>query len=155
MVLRRVLAVLALTSGLAALPATARAGPRSDAELARIINAERRAHGLRPLTLSPTLSRLARNHSRAMAARDRLWHNDISHSSNHWVWLGQNVGLGALGDGGLGPSVRRLNAAFMASPPHQANILKRGANRFGVGTFISRGQIWTTINLEQTTPGWP
>jgi hypothetical protein len=40
----------------------------------------------------------------------------------------------------------------MDSPPHRANILRRKANLFGVGTYISQGRMWVTVNFEQTTP---
>jgi uncharacterized protein YkwD len=63
------------------------------------------------------------------------------------VWLGQNVGVGN--------SVEGLQRAFMDSPPHRATILRRKTNLFGVGTYISRGRIWVTVDFEQTTPGWP
>jgi hypothetical protein len=51
------------------------------------------------------------------------------------------------------PAVAGLR--IMGSPPHRANILRRKTNLFGVGTYISRGRIWVTVNVEQTTPGWP
>lgn len=81
-----------------------------------------------------------------MARKDRLWHNDISSATDHWVWLAQNVGVGR--------SVASLQKAFMDSPTHRANILRRKANLVGVGTYISKGRIWVTVNFEQTTPGW-
>ncbi|HEY7606144.1 MAG TPA: hypothetical protein VID07_05150, partial [Actinomycetes bacterium] len=83
-----------------------------------------------------------------------LWHNDISRASDHWVWLGQNVGCGSLGSDGLAASVRRIQNAFMASSGHRRNILYRNANLFGTGTWIKDGIIWVTVNFEQTTPGW-
>ena len=58
-----------------------------------------------------------------MARKGKLWHNDISSATDHWVWLGQNVGVGS--------SAEALQQAFMDSPPHRANILRRKANLFG------------------------
>jgi uncharacterized protein YkwD len=84
-----------------------------------------------------------------------LWHNDISKASDHWVWLGQNVGCGTMGSDGVVASVGRIQDAFMASAHHRANILYRRANLVGVGTWISGRTIWVTVNFEQTTPGWP
>ena len=166
MPVRRLLVLLLLVTGLTVMPVPASAGPRTDAEFVRVTNSDRRAHGLRALTVSPTLAKLSRSHSVAMARKAAqryggrcdsraLWHNDISSSSSHWVWLGQNVGCGIMGSDGIGPSVRRLQDAFMASRPHRANILYRGANLFGVGTWISGQVVWVTVNFEQTTPGWP
>ena len=31
-------------------------------------------------------------------------------------------------------------------------LLRRKTDLFGVGTYISRGRIWVTVNSEQTTP---
>ena len=123
------------------------AGPRTDAAFVRSTNALRAARGLPRLRVSATLTGLAQHHSAAMASRDRLWHNDISGATNHWVWLAQNVGVGS--------SVEALQQAFMNSPSHRANLLRRRANLIGVGTYVSHGRIWVTVNLEQTTPGWP
>ncbi len=123
------------------------AGPRTDAAFVDATNDLRAARGLPRMRVSATLSKLAYHHSVAMAGEGRLWHNDISGATDHWVWLGQNVGVGS--------SVAALQQAFMDSPPHRANILRRKTNLFGVGTYISRGRIWVTVNFEQTTPGWP
>jgi uncharacterized protein YkwD len=125
----------------------AEAGPRTDAAFVASTNALRKAKGLPKMRVSATLSKLAYRHSVAMARKERLWHNDISGATNHWVWLAQNVGVGR--------SVASLQQAFMNSPSHRANILRRKANVFGVGTYISKGRIWVTVNFEQTTPGWP
>jgi uncharacterized protein YkwD len=163
---RRLSLLLLLVVGLLALPFPASAGPRTDAAFVRATNADRRDNGLRPLATSATLAKLARSHSVAMARKSAaryggrcdsraLWHNDISKSSDHWVWLGQNVGCGSLGSDGLSASVRRIQNAFMASSGHRRNILYRKANLFGVGTWIKDGIIWVTVNFEQTTPGWP
>jgi uncharacterized protein YkwD len=140
------LLALALATGLAAVPGTARAGAAADAAFARSTNRIRAAHGLRPLRTDPVLTRLARAHARNMAARQRLYHTDLSRSVRRWVWLGQNVGY--IGRGG---SVEALQRAFMRSPPHRANLLYRGANRIGVGTWRDRrGTLWVAVDLERT-----
>jgi uncharacterized protein YkwD len=162
---RRLFLLLVLVVGLLALPVPANAGPRTDVAFVRATNADRRDNGLKSLSTSATLAKLARSHSVAMARKSAarygsrcdsraLWHNDISKSSDHWVWLGQNVGCGSLGSDGLTASVRRIQDAFMASSGHRRNILYRKANLFGVGTWIKDGIIWVTVNFEQTTPGW-
>jgi uncharacterized protein YkwD len=166
MTVRRLLVTLPLVIGLLALPVPASAGPRTDAAFVRATNADRRASHLTSLETSPTLAKLARSHSVAMARKSAasygggcnagaLWHNNISTASNHWVWLGQNVGCGSLGADGLAASVQRIQDAFMASTGHRRNILYGKANLFGVGTWIQDGVIWVTVNFEQTTPGWP
>ena len=151
MLIRRLLILSLLVFGMLLAPLLgqepAEAGPRTDAAFVASTNALRAARGLPKLRVSPTLSKLAYRHSVAMARKDRLWHNDISSATNHWVWLAQNVGVGR--------SVASLQQAFMSSPTHRRNILRRKANLVGVGTYISKGRIWITVNFEQTTPGWP
>ena len=165
MSVRRLFMLLVLVVGMFALPVPANAGPRTDAAFVRATNADRRANGLSSMRTSATLAKLARSHSVAMARKaaqryggncnaGALWHNDISKASDHWVWLGQNVGCGNLGSDGLTASVQRIQDAFMNSPGHRRNILYRKANLFGVGSWIKDGVIWVTVNFEQTTPGW-
>ncbi len=165
MSVRRLLVPFVLVAGMLALPVPANAGPRTDAAFVRATNADRRDNGLRSLSSSATLAKLARSHSVAMARKSArryggrcdaraLWHNDISKSTDHWVWLGQNVGCGSMGSDGVAASVRRIQDAFMRSPGHRRNILYRKANLFGVGTYIRNDIIWVTVNFEQTTPGW-
>lgn len=150
MPVRRLLTLLLLAAGLFFAPMVGQepavAGPRTDAAFVDATNDLRAARGLPRMRVSETLSKLAYHHSVAMAREGRLWHNDISSATDHWVWLGQNVGVGS--------SVAALQQAFMDSPPHRANILRRKTNLFGVGTYISQGRIWVTVNFEQTTPGW-
>jgi uncharacterized protein YkwD len=165
MAVRRLITLLLLVVGMLALAVPANAGPRTDAAFVRATNADRRDSHLSSLETSATLAKLARSHSVAMARKaarsygghcnaGALWHNNISKSSDHWVWLGQNVGCGSLGSDGLAASVQRIQDAFMASTGHRRNILYRKANLFGVGSWIKDGVVWVTVNFEQTTPGW-
>jgi uncharacterized protein YkwD len=165
MSVRRLFMLLLLVIGMLALAVPASAGPRTDAAFVRATNADRREEGRRALATSRTLAKLARSHSVAMARKAArrydgrcdsraLWHNDISKSSDHWVWLGQNVGCGTMGSDGVAASVRRIQDAFMRSTGHRRNILYRKANLFGVGTWIQDDIIWVTVNFEQTTSGW-
>ena len=123
---RRLFLLFALVVGLLALPIPANAGPRTDAAFVRATSADRRENGLKSLSSSATLAKLARSHSVAMARKSAaryggrcdsraLWHNDISKSSDHWVWLGQNVGCGSLGSGAFWPWPQALRMSAMAS----------------------------------------
>ncbi len=143
MPVRRLLAVCLLAVGLLAAPLPAHASPTDDAKMVSYVNFSREKRGLRPLRVSSFLTARARQHARQMAADGHLWHDDISTGNGYWLWLGQNVGYGT-------GSVWRLHLAFMASPPHRANILKRSANLIGVGSYRSRdGRLWMTVNFEQ------
>jgi uncharacterized protein YkwD len=150
MPVRRLLILVVLAAGVFFAPMVGQepavAGPRTDISFVDSTNDLRAARGLPRMRVSKMLTKLAYHHSVAMARKGKLWHNDISSATDHWVWLGQNVGVGS--------SVAALQQAFMDSPPHRANILRRKANLFGVGTYISQGRVWVTVNFEQTTPGW-
>ncbi len=163
MSVRRLFLLLLLVGSLLAVPLPASAGPRTTAEFVRVTNADRRAHHLRSMTVSATLTRLARAHSGEMArraaaryggrcVRGALWHNDISRQAGRWVWLGQNVGCGTLGRD-VKASVRRIQNAFMSSPGHRANILHPTATHFGASTWIAGRVIWVTVNFKQAPPG--
>ena len=161
MPVRRLLVLLALVASMLASSVPAGAGPRTDAEFVRATNADRRARDLRAIPVSTTLSKLARRQSVQMARKSArhfgghcvarsLDHNDISAVSDEWVWLGQNVGCGSVGNDGIRAAVRRIQDAFLASKHHRANIMYRRANKFGVGTYIRHGVIWVTVNFMQT-----
>jgi Cysteine-rich secretory protein family len=89
MLIRRLLILSLLVSGMLLTPLLgqkpAEAGPRTDTSFVASTNALRAQRGLPKLRVSPTLSKLAYRHSVAMARKDRLWHNDISSATDHWV----------------------------------------------------------------------
>ena len=166
MPVRRLLVLLLLIVGLLALPVPAGAGARTDAAFVRATNHSRTTYangqptGLRRMAASPTLSKLARRQSVQMARKSARWfdgecvpraldHNNISAVSHNWVWVGQNVGCGSVGGRGIGAAVRDIQEAFMASKHHRDNIRYRGANLFGVGTYVTDGVIWVTVNFMQ------
>jgi uncharacterized protein YkwD len=163
MSVRRLLLLVLLVGSLLALPLPASAGPRTTAEFNRVTNAARRAHGLRPMTVSPTPDQAGpgplgsdgppgRGTLRRPLRPPCPWHNDISRKAGRWVWLGQNVGCGTLGRDGVKASVRRIQNAFMSSPGHRRNILYPRATSFGASTWIAGPIIWVTVNFKQS-PG--
>ena len=122
MSVRRLLMLLLLVTGMLALPFPASAGPRIDAAFVRATNADRREVGLSrwpprpPWPGWPGRTRwpwpAGPPAATGAAVTRALWHNDISKASDHWVWLGQNVGCGSLGSDGLTASVRRVQNAL-------------------------------------------
>ncbi|MBW3613778.1 MAG: CAP domain-containing protein [Actinobacteria bacterium] len=105
------------------------------------INARRSAAGMAPVSFSPALASVARNHSQAMVNRRTL-----SHSSNlpaavsavlpGWQAVAENVGVGE--------SLADVNAKFMTSAGHRANITGN-YNLAGVGAVTGDdGQVWVT-----------
>jgi uncharacterized protein YkwD len=155
-VLRVLLSILLAVTVLGAAPAAdaaygdhcRRAGHSlvAEADLLRSTNNLRAYVHLSRLRTSLTLSRVAQQHAKAMAARQRLghvlWHTDIAPYVRNWAWLGQNVGVG--------PSVAWLQHAFLHSPGHRANMFYRRANRIGVGAWCDGGgSLWVAVDLMQ------
>jgi len=97
-----------------------------------LINADRAAAGLPPLTWSSCLAGIAAGQSAAMAARGQIYHgNGVNQAfgcglgSTH---SGENVGFWS---GGINDA--QLNTMFMNSPGHRANIM---------GSFTYVGTAW-------------
>jgi uncharacterized protein YkwD len=134
----------------AAAPASA-ASPCASGASARattlcLINAERSAHGVRPLRLEKRLSRASLRHSRDMVAHHYFAHESRNGSgfsariaSTGWMsgrsrWnVGENL---AWGSGRLA-TPRSIVAAWMHSAGHRHNILQPHFHVIGIG--ISAG----------------
>ncbi len=105
-------------------------------------NKVRAQNGVAPLRASTRLRRAATGHSKDMVAAgyfehtspggttmvDRILSADYVRSGQGWM-LGENL---AWGTGSLG-TPRGAMKAWMGSPGHRANILKRGFRELGVG----------------------
>ncbi len=105
-------------------------------------NKMRAQNGLAPLRENRRLRRAARAHSRDMTAAgyfehtapdgttmvDRILRSDYVRKGQGWM-LGENL---AWGTGSLG-TPRGAMKAWMDSPGHRANVLKRGFRELGVG----------------------
>lgn len=106
------------------------------------LNGERRAHGLPALREVADLDSVAQRWSRQMADASRLAHNPrLTSQVSGWQVLGENVGEG--------PTVGDLDAAFMASPEHRANVLDRDYTQVGVGTVRRGGILWITVDFRR------
>ena len=116
----------------------AQAQPRPDLEIQMLemVNAERRAVGLKPVKPDVQLTQLARDHSRDMFARGYF-----SHVSPDGKDLGnrlQQARLGYLSAGenlALAPTLYTAHTGLMHSPGHRANILRPQFGRLGIGVL--------------------
>jgi uncharacterized protein YkwD len=126
-------------------PASADAPNTMSAQLAVAfewaIDVERGHVGLGPLVVDPAVSQQAQEWSGGMAlfntlAEDRLYVAEMSTAAPGMTRYGENVGVG--------PSAASVEAAFMASPPHRANMLGNYTH-VGVGVFVAgNGMVWVT-----------
>jgi uncharacterized protein YkwD len=111
---------------------------QAEADIARLVNADRAKAGLRPLTVDAQLADVARKHSTDMrdhnffghisprtgSAEDRLRRADIgAHTIRENVAMGYTSG--------------EVERGLMASPGHRANILDKDVSRLGVGVALN------------------
>lgn len=142
--LGRIIAVTAtMCAAIAACPLpSAHASNAEEADYLARINDERRAHGLRALREKTDLDRVAQRWSEHMADANRLQHNPrLTRQVTGWRVVGENVGEGG--------TIRDLDAAFMASPEHRANVLDRDYTQVGIGTVRRDGILWITVDFRR------
>jgi uncharacterized protein YkwD len=149
-------AAVALLMGLIALGTTAcfpdtSPNPPSDpyfAAMYNAINRDRVNNGLPPLTNSPKLGNLAGTWAAQMSQDGYLHHQNLSailYSSDFQAYhtLGENI---IVAPGFY--SADQLEAAWMNSAPHRANILSGNFNVVGVGmVWGPDGRIWAVADF--------
>lgn len=103
---------------------------------ASMISGYRTGRGLPPVTVDPVLNRMAADQARAMAAVDQVGHNvkGVGSFEKRLAASGFDAGVAVEN---VGAGYRTLAEAFSGwrdSPPHNANMLKAGVTRLGIGT---------------------
>lgn len=138
-------AFLAGCPGAALRPSRTNAGAVRAAVLC-LVNRERATHGERPLVPDPQLMASAQAHTDSMASQNYFEHvgphgeTPLTRmratgylSSSHAAYeVGENIGWGTLWEG----TPRAVVAAWMASPPHRANILDTRFHDTGIGVSM-------------------
>jgi len=154
-ILLSVVALALTTSGVASSASSELAQTRSTASVTRVtsleglliqqINAVRVTHGLHRLTRSSALARTAVGHSLAMATQGffthesadgkPFWHRvEQSYTRRTHGWtVGENLAM----FGNASPSAPAIVEAWMASPPHRANLLRPIFREAGVGIVFN------------------
>lgn len=113
-----------------------------EASFASMINADRRAHGLKPLRVVSDLTLVARSWSGVMARAHDISHNPrLTRQVGAWRAVGENVGMGG--------AARQLHLAFMASPAHRANILSTKYTELGIGLASRNGVLYVTEDFRR------
>jgi uncharacterized protein YkwD len=94
------------------------------------INHDRTANGLVGLSIQTSLMDKAQIWANHLASVGSLSHSNVAEGADPGWWiLGENVGSG--------PSVEAIEAAFMRSPGHRANILNPEFNWAGAGVAVA------------------
>ena len=104
------------------------------------VNASRQDARLAALNVDNAAMAKAQAWSEHMASTGVLEHSGggtrvTTTGLTNWCAVGENVGYG--------PSLDRIHAAFMASPPHKANILGK-YDRVGTGVAKKGDVYWVT-----------
>lgn len=111
-----------------------------------LINDERAAAGIGPLSFNSNLNDASEDHSRWMLDTDTFSHSGAGGSSagdrivaagydleGNWSW-GENIGWQSeRGDPGFEDDVRSIHDSLMNSPGHRANILNPAFDEVGLG----------------------
>ena len=104
--------------------------------MAALINQQRAANGLGPVTEDARLSRASRDHAQDMVTNDYFSHRGLNGSdlgtraraAGYNCVAAENIAWGQ-------QSEVEVMTAWMNSPGHRRNILLRDAEEFGVGRF--------------------
>ena len=104
---------------------------------ASMISGYRANNGLGPVTVDPELMLFANEQARAMAAHDKMDH-DVARPFAERI---RNAGLGAsFAVENISAGYHTLAEAFSGwrdSPPHRANMLKKGVTRLGIAAIYA------------------
>ncbi|WP_327268179.1 CAP domain-containing protein [Streptomyces sp. NBC_01218] len=144
------------TSAPPAPPETTSAAPKSEAPepatdatpqtaVLTLVNQERSKAGCRPVTLSSSLTKLAQDFSRDMAARNFFDHTDPD-GDTPWD-RADAAGITNLGGENIARGQADAQAvmdSWMNSEGHRANILNCDYTTLGVGVHIADGGPWWT-----------
>ncbi|MFO7292955.1 MAG: S-layer homology domain-containing protein [Actinomycetes bacterium] len=120
-----------------------------EARVVELINAERAAAGVAPLTVHPVLVDKARKHAARMAEAGRIFHSDdLERGVEGWRRLGENVGRNGSIDG--------IHRAFMGSTGHRRNILNPDYDAVGVGVVWKSGTPYVVeVFMDSARPHTP
>jgi uncharacterized protein YkwD len=108
--------------------------PDLEAQMLELVNQERAAAGLKPLTPDPELTEVARAHSADMFARGYFAHVSPDGQDPFDRMTRAGVTFRTAGENlALAPTVRVAHTGLMNSPGHRANILRPAFGRLGIG----------------------
>ena len=117
-----------------------------EAEVIRLVNAERAKQGLKALTANWELSRVARYKSQDMVDNKYFAHNSPTYGTPFQMirnfgisfrTAGENIAYGQR-------TPRAVVNAWMNSSGHRANILNASYTQIGVG-YVAGGHYWTQM----------
>ena len=117
-----------------------------EAEVVRLVNAERAKYGLKPLTQNWQLSRVARYKSQDMKDLRYFSHTSPTYGSPFQMMKSFNITYRSAGENiAMGQTTpAAVVRAWMNSEGHRANILSASFTEIGVG-YVAEGHYWTQM----------
>jgi uncharacterized protein YkwD len=113
-----------------------------------LTNKARAEEKLPLLKMNPTLTEVARAHSKNMAKQGKMDHeldgkkpsDRVNAAGYNWRWVGENI---ASGEGS--PSADEIFKGWMNSPHHKENILRKEYKEIGIGIATNeKGETYFT-----------
>jgi uncharacterized YkwD family protein len=113
-------------------------------QVVTLVNQQRTALGLAPLTLSSELSNVARTKSQDMSDNNYFSHTSPTYGSPFDMLTSFGISYSSAGENiAMGyQTPEAVVSAWMNSPGHRANILNASYTQIGVG-YVSSGNYWT------------
>lgn len=121
----------------------------------RLLNEDRKRHGLKPVRMQENLRKVARKHSEDMARQDYFDHVNLKSESPSDRLKGARVSDVVSGEnlakvGGYKNPTQFAEDGLMNSPGHRANILNAAYNVVGIGVVRNeRGVYFFTQNFAR------
>jgi uncharacterized protein YkwD len=116
----------------------AQPGAELDAAAAQsMISGYRQNNGLSPVTLDPTLTRLAQEQAKVMAARDKLDHSAGRPFQERIRASGFDAKVAAENISAGYHTIAEAFSGWRDSPQHRANMLLHGATRMGIAAVYA------------------
>jgi hypothetical protein len=118
-------------------------------QLVQATNEDRAQHGLGPLKWDPALARAAQRHAELMVGQRALSHQyqgeadletRVGQEGAHFHVVAENLAAA--------PTPAALEAEWMHSPGHRANILDPRLNEIGVGFVRQGGYLWAVEDFS-------
>jgi uncharacterized protein YkwD len=128
------------TSNGSGVPTTVAASTAKE-QTRKLVNDERRDHGLRALPARADAERKAQSWANELARRGTMSHSNVTSGITDFCYVAENVGYAVDPDS--------LHDFWMNSAPHKANILDRRWTHMGVGTATGTVQGWK-VNFTVT-----
>jgi hypothetical protein len=116
-----------------------------ESDVIDLVNAERQARGIRPLSYDPDLAAAARGHSQDMATQNYVGHDSLDGTTFDDRLMAEGYICGTCGENIAAgyQSPQDVVNAWMSSSGHRDNILNEGFCDIGVGYAFNNSSAYT------------